>query len=163
MMDQAGQISILTARNSVAELVYRSCMRLDALDFSGYLDMCDPAFRYRITAFSPEIRKEMIWLDHDNAGMQLLFKNLPKHNSDKALLTRHPTVYTIDFSADGKTASVVTGLQVFRTTLDGGATELFAVGKMHDNIRLSEAGARLLEREIKLDTRMLGIGFHIPF
>ena len=33
--------------------------------------LCDADFRYTITAYSPEIRKEMIWLDHDKAGMQI--------------------------------------------------------------------------------------------
>lgn len=162
-MERTAQFTDADARAVVAELVYRTCMKLDVLDFSGFLALCDPQFNYRITAYSPEIRKEMIWLEHDNAGMQLLFKNLPKHNSDKSVLSRHVTVYTIGFSEDGKHADVVTGLQVFRTTLDGGATELFAVGKMYDKVELGANGPLLLARHIKLDTRMLGIGFHIPF
>lgn len=162
-MEQAEQLSRMDARAQVAELVYRACMKLDAVDFSGYLALCGPGFNYRITAYSPEIRKEMTWLEHDNAGMQLLFKNLPKHNSDKSLLSRHVTVYTIGFSEDGKHADVTSGLQVFRTTLDGGATELFAVGKMYDKVELGATGPLLVARHIRLDTRMLGIGFHIPF
>jgi methanesulfonate monooxygenase subunit beta len=162
-MEQLDKIADSGARTVVAELVYRTCMKLDALDFPGFLALCDPKFRYLITAYSPEIRKEMTWLEHDNAGMQLLFKNLPKHNSDKSLLSRHVTVYTVSFSDDGKQADVVTGLQVYRTTLDGGATELFAVGKMFDKVAMGPEGALLLDRHIKLDTRMFGIGFHIPF
>ena len=34
-------------------------------DFKGFLSFCAPSFRYRITAHSPEIDKEMIWLDQD--------------------------------------------------------------------------------------------------
>ncbi len=147
----------------VEELVYRTCMKLDALDFAGFLALCDEKFHYIITAYSPEIKKEMTWLEHDNAGMQLLFKNLPKHNSDKSLLSRHATVYTIDFHEDGTQAEVTSGLQVYRTTLNGGATELFAVGKMHDTVVINQDGARLRDRHIRLDTRMFGIGFHIPF
>ena len=150
-------------RIAVAEVVYRVSMLLDSSDFAGFMAQCDDSFHYRITAFSPEIRKEMTWLEHDHAGMQLLFKNLPKHNSDKSLLTRYPTVYTVAFNDDGTRADIASGIQVFRTTLDGGATELFAVGKMFDQILLDAAGPRLLDRHIKLDTRMFGIGFHIPF
>ena len=150
-------------RIAVAEVVYRVSMLLDSSDFAGFMAQCDETFHYRITAFSPEIRKEMTWLEHDHAGMQLLFKNLPKHNSDKSLLTRYPTVYTVSFNDDGTRADIASGIQVFRTTLDGGATELFAVGKMFDQILLDAAGPRLLDRHIKLDTRMFGIGFHIPF
>ena len=66
-------------------------MTLDDKQFSAYLDLCDPAFTYKITAYSPEIRKDMTWLEHDKAGMQSLFTNLPKHNSDQSPLTRHVT------------------------------------------------------------------------
>ncbi len=150
------------ARVLVEELVYRTCLALDAVDFNAYLALCDEKYHYVIGAYSPEIRKDMVWLEHDMAGMQLLFKNLPKHNSDKSMLSRHASVYTVAFSDDIH-ADVVSGLQVYRTSLDGGATELFAVGKMRDKIVLGADGARLLERRITLDTRMFGIGFHIPF
>ena len=150
------------ARVLVEELVYRTCLALDSLDFNAYLALCDENYHYVIGAYSPEIKKEMTWLEHDMAGMQLLFKNLPKHNSDKSMLSRHASVYTVEFTDDTH-ADVVSGLQVYRTTLDGGATELFAVGKMRDKVVLGADGARLLERRIKLDTRMFGIGFHIPF
>ena len=141
-------------------------MTLDDKQFSAYLELCDPAYHYKITAYSPEIRKDMTWLEHDRAGMQALFTNLPKHNSDQSPLTRHVTVYTVKQDAAAGQAQVISALQVFRTSLDGGATELFAVGKLHDQISLSGmpgAGPRLLAREVRLQTRMLGFGYHIPF
>ena len=137
-------------------------MLLDDKKFSAYLDLCDPAFQYKITAYSPEIRKDMVWLEHDKAGMQGLFTNLPKHNSDQSPLTRHVSVYTVKEDAAARQAEVVSALQVFRTTLDGGATELFSVGKLHDKISLTDAGPKLLSREVRLQTRMLGFGYHIP-
>jgi methanesulfonate monooxygenase small subunit len=150
-------------RDAISELICRSCMTLDAKNFSAYLELCDPAYRYAITAYSPEIRKDMTWLEHDKAGMQTLFANLPKHNSDQSPLTRHVTVYTVKPSDDGQQAEVVSAVQVFRTSLDGGATELFAVGKFHDRVSLSGAEPKLLNRNVRLDTRMLGYGYHIPF
>ncbi|MEB0012977.1 aromatic-ring-hydroxylating dioxygenase subunit beta [Glaciimonas sp. Gout2] len=153
----------MDSRTEITELIYKTCLRMDAKDFDGYLALCDTAFHYAITAFSPEIRKNMTWLEHDRAGMATLFANLPKHNSDHSLLSRHATVYTIEEQANGETAKVTSALQVFRTTLDGGATELFAVGKMTDLVQLSAAGALLLDRNIHLETRMIGFGFHIPF
>src|SRR4051794_2006824 len=118
-------------KQAIHELVYTSCMLLDEKNFAGFLGVCDPAFHYAITTYSPEIRKNMTWLEHDKAGMKTLFDNLPKHNSDHSPITRHVTVYTVAVDAGGKEAKVVSGLQVFRTSLDGGATELFAVGKLH--------------------------------
>jgi methanesulfonate monooxygenase small subunit len=150
-------------RSLVCELVYRSCLRLDAKDFAGYLALCDPAYRYAITAWSPEIRRDMTWLEHDKAGLATLFANLPKHNSDASPLSRHATVYTVALSAGGDAAEVVSALQVFRTALDGGATELFAVGKLLDTVALAGGEARLVRRNVRLDTRMLGYGHHIPF
>lgn len=150
-------------RHAISELISRSCMTLDDKRFNDYLDLCDPAYRYRITAYSPEIRKEMTWLEHDRAGMQLLFNNLPRHNSDQSPLTRHVTVYTVTEDEATGRADVISALQVFRTSMDGGATELFAVGKVHDKVSLAGDTPRLLDRNVRLQTRMLGYGYHIPF
>ena len=106
-----------------------------------------------------EIRREMVWLDHDRKGMETLFTNLPRHNSDHSPITRHATVYTVDLN--GSSAEVVSALQVFRTQLDGGATELFAVGRFHDSINLEKL--KLARRLVRLETRRLGYGYHIPF
>jgi methanesulfonate monooxygenase small subunit len=148
-------------RQAVEELVYRSCLALDERDFKGFLALCEEDFRYTITTYSPEIRRDMVWLDHDRKGLDTLLTNLPRHNSDHSPITRHATVYTVDV-ADA-TATVVSALQVFRTQLDGGASELFAVGRLHDTVKLNGAGPKLAKRVVKLDTRLLGYGYHIPF
>lgn len=150
-------------RQQIEELVYRSCMALDDRDFNGFLEMCDEGFRYTIAAYSPEIRKEMVWLDHDKAGIGTLFANLPRHNSDHSPITRHATVYTVSVDASGQQAEVVSAVQVFRTLLDGGATELFAVGRFVDTVKLNGAAPKLLKRVVKMDTRLIGYGYHIPF
>jgi methanesulfonate monooxygenase small subunit len=146
-------------RQAIEQLVYRSCLALDARDYKSFLELCDADFRYTITTHSPEIRRDMVWLDHDRQGMETLFTNLPRHNSDHSPLTRHCTVYTVD--VDASTANVVSALQVFRTQLDGGATELFAVGRLHDTVKLP--AMKLARRVVKLETRLLGYGYHIPF
>jgi len=151
-------------RTAIEELIYRSCLALDEKNFKAYLDLCDCDFHYSITAHSPEIRKDMIWLDHDKQSMQTLLGNLPRHNSDHSPLTRHATVYTVDIDTTKLQADVVTALQVFKTTLDGGATELFAVGRYLDSVKLDDGGhPKLLKRVVRLDTRQFGFGYHIPF
>src|SRR3954447_12735870 len=147
----------------VVELIYRSCLDLDNHDFAGWLDLCAPEFRYTITTYSPEIRKEMVWLDHDREGMEGLFKMLPKHNSDHSPLTRHASVYLVEHDEGETSASVVTSLVVYKTQLDGGATELFAVGKYFDTVGLESDLPLLPSRSVRLDTRQVGIGSHIPF
>ncbi|HEX4331026.1 MAG TPA: nuclear transport factor 2 family protein [Usitatibacter sp.] len=148
-------------RHQIEELVYRSCLALDDQDFKAFLELCDPGFRYTVTAYSPEIRKEMTWLDHDKAGMETLFTQLPRHNSDHSPLTRHATVYTV--KVDGGEAEVVSALQVFRTTLDGGTTELYTVARLVDTVKLDGAAPRLVRRHVRMGTRELGFGTHIPF
>jgi methanesulfonate monooxygenase subunit beta len=149
-------------RQAIEELVYRSCLALDDRDFKGFLALCDEDFRYTIKAYSPEIRKDMVWLDHDRKGLDTLLTNLPRHNSDHSPITRHATVYTVDAAGEGA-ATVVSALQVFRTQLDGGASELFAVGRFIDTVKLNGGAPRLAKRVVKLDTRLLGYGYHIPF
>jgi methanesulfonate monooxygenase small subunit len=150
-------------RTAIEELVYQSCLLLDEKNFKGFLELCAEQFRYTITAHSPEIRKDMIWLDHDKAGMQTLLTQLPRHNSDRSPLSRHANVYTVSIDQAKSEARVVSMLQVFKTDLDGGATTLFAVGKYLDTVALNGDKAKLAKRVVKLDTRMLGIGYHIPF
>jgi methanesulfonate monooxygenase subunit beta len=153
----------LNVRTAITELIYRANLFLDAKDFAAFFKLCDEKFHYIITAHSPEIRKDMIWLEHDRKGLQTLIGNLPKHNSDHSPITRHTTVYTVEVDTAGNEAKVVSALQVFRTSLDGGATELYAVGKQYDTVALGAGGPMLVDRRIHLDTRMLGIGYHIPF
>jgi len=52
---------------------------------------------------------------------------------------------------------------VFKTSLDGGATELFAVGRYLDAVKVDGGPPRLLKRVVKLETRQFGFGYHIPF
>ena len=152
----------MTTRTSVEELVYRSCLALDARDYESFLDLCHFSFRYVAEAYSPEIRRNMIWLDQDKSGMETLFRNLPRHYSDTAPLSRHATVYVVQIDEARRQAEAVSALQVFRTALDGGETALFAVGKLYDTAIFEGGAARLIKRTLRLDTRSLGIGTHIP-
>ena len=148
-------------RHQIEELVYRSCLALDDRDFKAFLELCDESFRYKVTAYSPEIRKDMVWLDHDKRGMETLFQQLPRHNSDHSPLTRHATVYTVKIN--GQQAEVVSALQVFRTALDGGATELYSVARLIDTVKLDAGAPKLANRVVRVETRQLGFGSHIPF
>jgi methanesulfonate monooxygenase small subunit len=148
---------------NIAELVYRSCTLLDEMDFDGYLDLCAPEFRYRIVAWSPELRKQMVWKDIDKSEMKHHLELVPKHVRDRSTLARFPVVYMISYSDDGKRATVVSGLQVFKTKLDGGETKLFGVGRINDVVAVKGNSVRLLSRELRLETRQFGTGSQIPF
>lgn len=149
-------------RVAVEELIYETCTTLDRQDFPAYLGLCSKDFEYRLSAYSPEIRKEMTWLDHDRGEMEELFSTLPKHNYDHSPLTRNAVVYKVEIDDGAKEARVVTALQVFRTALSGGATQVFAIGKYYDTVSLAGEDPVLLKRHVKLDTRDLNWGSHIP-
>lgn len=146
----------------VRELIYRGCLLLDRGDFKGWLDLCAPEFHYTISTYSPEIRRDMTWLDHDMEGMAGLIRLLPKHNSDLTPLTRHASVYTVEHDPEAREARAVTSVAIFATALDGGASELFAVGRYHDTVDLTGPAPRLTRRIVRLETRSLGIGKHWP-
>jgi methanesulfonate monooxygenase small subunit len=150
-------------RVDVEELVYQSCMMMDENDFGGFLGLCDTGFEYMLTAYSHEIKKDMTFLDHDRKELKELFDLLPRHNSDRSPLTRNAIVYKVDFDDAKNQANVVSALQIFKTSQDGGRTGLFAVGKYHDTVSLKGAKPMLVKRHVKLVTRDLGVGSHIPF
>jgi methanesulfonate monooxygenase small subunit len=99
-------------RTEVEEFVYETCLRLDEKDWQGFLDLCDPRFNYTVTAYAPEIRSDMTWLDRDRAEVEEFIGMLPKHNTDPNPLTRHAQVWKV--KVDGDRADVVSSLQIYR-------------------------------------------------
>ncbi|HZZ93240.1 MAG TPA: methanesulfonate monooxygenase [Usitatibacter sp.] len=155
----------------IHDLVHRSCLYMNDESWKDYLALCDPqSFRYRVTNYSPEIRREQCWADRDFKAMKAAFDIMPRHNSDRSKLTRQVSIYTVDYDAEACEANVVSALTVYRTQLDGsmsyiesGQTALYAVGLYRDRIKLTDDEARLLERTVQLDTRQLDVGTHKPF
>lgn len=153
----------MNADKQISELVYRSCLLLDALDFGGYLDLCNPEFRYRIVAYSPELKKEMVWQEVTKEELKHHFDLVPRHIRESGTFARFPTVYSITYSEDRKRANAFSGMQVYKTRLDGGETTLFGVCRLNDVIELDSSEPKLLSREVRMETRQLGIGTQIPF
>jgi methanesulfonate monooxygenase small subunit len=150
------------AHHEIAQVIYTGALLLDAKNFDGWLELCAPDFHYAIRAWSPEIRRDITWLDHDRDGLVNLVQQLPRHNTDVSVFTRHTTVYTVDFDEANDTADAVSAVSVYRTELDGGASQLFAVGRYHDRAVWTGRRWLLRSREVRLDTRSLGIGTHYP-
>ena len=145
----------------VGDLVYRSAELLDESLWNEWLALCADSFVYKIVAFSPEIRHDMVWLEHGLQGMLNLVDLLPKHQSDRSRLTRHTSLYRVSQRDDGD-YDAVSSVAVYRTTLDGGVTTLFALGKYYDSARVEAGRATFLSRTVRLETRDLGLGTHFP-
>ena len=141
------------------QLIGRAGLLLDDSDYEGFLALCAPDFSYRIRVWSPELGKDMIWLEHDYGGLAQLCAALPEHLTRPGRLTRHVTVASIDAApAALQVTSVVT---IHHTDLEG-RTATLAAGRYLDRIVKQDGELRLQSREVQLDTRDLGIGSHAP-
>jgi methanesulfonate monooxygenase small subunit len=156
-------------KSLVRDAIYRAGLLLDGEKFKEWLALCAPDFRYRIQAYSPEIRKRMTWLEHDLSGLHGMIDMLPRHNTDHGQLSRHVSVYAVDLAPSATEATAVSSFACYRTALDGilshldaGETRLFVIGKYHDRFRLEQDRAVFVERTVLLDTRRLDKGSHYP-
>jgi methanesulfonate monooxygenase subunit beta len=144
----------------IRSLVAKTCMALDREDYATYLQLCSPDFNYRIVAFSKEIRREMVWLDVDRTAIEGIFEMIPRHARMAGALKRHVSVYTIEPAA-GDRAAVVSSI-IVSVTSPAGATQIYAVGLLEDEIDLTPAEPRLARRQVRLETRVLAPHSHIP-
>ncbi|WP_077562455.1 aromatic-ring-hydroxylating dioxygenase subunit beta [Polaromonas sp. C04] len=152
--------TINISNEEINRLIYTSALKLDAEDFKGFLRQCGESFRYTIKAYSPELGKEMTWLDHGRKGMQDLFGMLPQHVRMKGRFKRHVSVYSVDRQEDGR-AKAHSSFLLIHTDPEGNS-KLFAAGQYFDVIDVSGDAPRLVERVVQLETRELGPGMHIP-
>lgn len=143
----------------INELIHSLSEHLDDEEFSKFLKLCDSNFHYRITAYSPEIRKEMIWMDQDREGMENLLSMVPEHLRRLGSIFRHVSVGKINY--DNKKWIVNSSFQVTHTDLNG-ISKLFVVGRYTDTLVMNSNHFLLQGRLVKLETRDLGVGLHVP-
>lgn len=138
----------------------RTCLSLDDENYESFLKNCTDRFSYRVTTYSPELGKEMVWLEHDRQGYESLVKMLPQHVRLQGRFTRQAVVY--DVAPDGNDgATVISQLTVVHTDLEG-ESRLLLAGRYIDKIENGASGPLLASREVRLDTRVLGPGIHTP-
>jgi methanesulfonate monooxygenase subunit beta len=153
----------------VRDTIYRSTILLDQQRWDEWLAHCDDRFEYSIRAWSPEINKDVTYLALDRNGLASLIKLLPKHNTDHSPLTRHTSVYTVEFDEEAKSAIATSSVIVYQTLLDGinshidaGESRLFLVGKYLDTLIIEDNKAKFLSREVRIENRRLDKGSHWP-
>lgn len=148
------------SNEAINRLIYGGALKLDAEDFKGFLGHCGEEFRYSIRTYSPELGQDMVWLEHGRKGMQDLFAMLPQHVRLKGRFKRHVSVYSVDQEVDGRVRAHSSVLLVH--TDSDGTSRLFAAGQYEDLIETDGDAPRLLERVVRLETRDLGPGLHVP-
>ena len=146
--------------DDIKNMLHETFVHLDDEDYGAYLKLCAPAFRYRITTYSPDLRKDQVWLDHDREEMAELFGNIQYHVRMPGTFFRHGHVYRIDRNGTG-VAKALTSMVVHYTE-PVGDSRVFALCRYHDDIDLSSGTPLLASREVRLETRQLGTGSHIP-
>lgn len=157
----------IAAENSDFDLVHRLWMAtqemahyMDEEDFGSFLGYCANDLLYRITAFSNELRKPVTFLDLDRSGLQVLTETIDRHVRFPNKLIRHPGRPMIT-NVEGDRVSCTTKVAIYHLDLHG-VSALFAVANYRDVFAMSEAGPRLMEREVAMETRSLPFGCHLP-
>ncbi len=157
------------AASLVRDTIYRATLLLDDQKWDQWLELCDDSFHYAIKSYSPEISRDMTYLQGSHKDLATMVKLLPKHNTDHSPLKRHTTVYTVDVAEDAKTASAISSFVVYQNMLDGenshidaGESRLFLVGRYVDTFKLENGRARFVKREVRLENRRLDKGSHWP-
>jgi methanesulfonate monooxygenase small subunit len=160
-------VSHAELRAALSNVIAEGALLLDERRFGEWIDLTASAFRYRIQAYSHDIRRDMTWLDHDRNGMIALIELLPKHHVDGGDWLRQVGVGKVTAEGDG-TASAVSSLAVFHTArdigdahVDGGSSRLLLVGRYHDRFVEEDGRWLLTERVVRLQTRQLGVGSHL--
>jgi methanesulfonate monooxygenase small subunit len=148
--------------DAVKDVIYQSCLAMDDERFDEYLSLCTEDYQYKVTAYSPELRKDMIWLEQGRADLMAMFEMLPEHVKPEGRFTRHVQVYRVTPNGSPNRLNVTSALTVYFTT-DRGETKVFAIGRYNDVVDTTGTTPRLKAREVRLETRSLGTGSQIPF
>ena len=151
----------MASDDDVKAVVYLSCLALDDERFGDYLALYADDFSYRVTAYSPELRQEMVWLDHGREQLANLLESVDNHVRLPGRFTRQANVYLVERDPAKGCATVTTSLVVMHTDPDV-VSKAFAVGRYVDTIEVDGEKPLLKSREVRLETRELGPGSHLP-
>ena len=147
------------SNEDIRNIIVLSCDALDNYDFEGFLKLCVKDFKYSINVFSPELQRDMIWLEHDYDGLKVLFEELPDHLQRTEKISRKLSYPLIENSKNKIT--VKTSFSVFKTDLEG-KSSILCIGNYIDSVCNVQNTYLLEERVVHLETRDLGIGLHVP-
>ena len=157
MPDIALKFDHEAVRSQVAEL----CELLDNEEFAAFLALCHDEFQYEIHAFSPELRRNMVWFCQSKSEMSGLMGMLPEQVRPPARILRHVSTPRIAQSARAGRILARSTFTALRTA-ETGETAVLACGRYEDEFVQESAGLQLLSRMTILDTRDLGLGLHVP-
>lgn len=146
---------------AIQRLIYTITSHLDAESYKAFLTLCTDDFHYSVVTHSPDLGKDMCWLEHGRNGMRDMLSMIAKHVRLKGVFKRHVNVYFVDPGTEDGTAFVQSSVLLIHTDLNG-VSKLFAAARYEDTIDIRGEAPRLRKRLVRLDTRDLSPGIHVP-
>ena len=98
---------------TVRSFLGASCLALDDQDYPTFLQHCDEGFHYQVKAYSDELGKEMVWLEHDRKGFESLLSMIPNHVRMQGRFSRQVVPSKWTSGSDG--IEVTSHLSMFHT------------------------------------------------
>lgn len=144
----------------INSLIQKSAAYLDSEKFVDWLGMFERSGVYEVHTYSPEIKKNMVWMSYSRDQMEtLLLKELPNHLREDAKRAHIVSVQDVQRGDEG--ISALSRFMVCKTSSKG-ETSLYATGTYTDLIdRAAEGGYLIARRKVALDTRMFDVFPHI--
>jgi methanesulfonate monooxygenase small subunit len=152
----------LEDKEAIRDLLQAAAWLLDGeRAWPQWLDLFAEEATYEVRAESSEIKAGMQWFYLDNReALKSWMDEVPTHVRDMAQRLHIVAPITIDVQGDQ--AQSLSSFSLFRTTLDG-ETRLYAVGQYEDHLLKRNGHWRFLKRTVRLHTRVLETGSHVPF
>jgi 3-phenylpropionate/cinnamic acid dioxygenase small subunit len=152
----------LEDREAIRDLLQAAAALLDDESaWPRWVDLFVEEATYEVTAESPEIRSTMLWFSMESRkALAAWMDEIPTHVRD--LAQRLHLVTPVDIDVRGDHAQTRSSFSLFRTTPDG-ETHVYAVGQYEDRMVKHGGRWRFLRRTVKLHTRLLATGTHVPF
>jgi methanesulfonate monooxygenase subunit beta len=150
----------------IHDLIADSCALLDEQKFDQWIALTSPDFHYRLSAFSDELGKTMVWMetmvwmDFGRDALENLMQHASDHERNLVHYSRHVSAIRVG-SAQNGIVPVRSSLTVYYTDLEG-TTAIYAVGVYQDKATFVDGAPMLTERDVLLTTRRLPFGSHYP-
>lgn len=139
-------------RERIRDLVTRSVRLLDAGAFEGFIALFAPGAIYSMSAFSPEIGRDSVWLELERDELGRILDASTEHIHDLAARTHFVMVEA--FARAGHEIRAQSNFVVFRTD-EAGRTALYAIGTYDDTIAGYDGALKITARRVRVQTRLL--------
>lgn len=145
---------------AVRERILLAAYLMNSERFLAWADLFTPSGEYSIHVQSPELNGEQIWQIASRRDLIHNAETLSQHVRDDYRHT-HVVSPLVALESSTERTQTVSSFSVFRTSLRG-ETSVFAVGHYDDVWVNLDQTWKLERRRVRLDTRELGTGSHLP-